>query len=327
MRLRILSAAEVRQALPMNDAIDAMRRAFGQFSADEVEQPWRSRLETDRGTVLLMPAFLKQSRELALKFVSEWGNNSTGGLPATVSMAVVLDPDTGQPVALINGQMLTRLRTGAGGGLAADLLARPDAAVVTVFGAGVQARSQLEAVCSVRRIKEVRIFGMTPSSVEAFVKEIRAWPNAPHTVLIAGSRNEAVQGADIVITATTAATPVFDGRYLSPGTHVNAIGSGRPDRQEVDGETVRRARIVVDSLSICLVDSGDLLVPLSKNIISKADIYGEIGQIVNGEKLGRQSPDEITMFESVGLAVQDAAAAAQILRAAAAQGLGTMVEW
>ncbi len=326
MKLRVLSAADVRQALPMSDAIEAMRRAYGQLSAEQAEVPLRTRLETDQGTVLLMPAFLKQSRELGFKLVSIWGDNPAKGLPAIVAVAMVLDPDTGQPVALINGEMLTYLRTGAGGGLATDLLARPDASVVAVFGSGVQARAQLEAACTVRQIREVRIFGIIPSAVEEFAAEVRDWPNAPQMVLIAGSRNEAVQGADIIITATTAVTPVFDGRYLSPGAHITAVGSYRPDMQEVDEETVRRARIVVDSLPACLAEAGDLLIPLSKHVISKADICDEIGQIVNGEKQGRQSPDEITMFETVGVAVQDAAAAAQILRAAEAQGLGAIVE-
>lgn len=325
MELRILSAADVRQALPMSRAIEAMRSAFSQLSANEADLPLRTRLQTDQGLLLLMPAFLHRSREIGFKMVSLWGGNPARDLPAVMALAMVLDPDTGETRALINGEMLTALRTGATGGLAADLLARPEAGVVAVFGSGVQARTQLEAACVVRQVKEVRIFGDIPSSVEKFAAEVTAWPDAPH-VTIAGTRREAVVGADIVITATTSEKPVFDGRDLSPGTHVTGIGSYLPSMQEVDEETVRRAKIVVDSLPACLAETGDLIIPLEKNIISKLDIHAEIGQLINGERPARESREEITFFKSVGVAVQDAAAANEILRSAEAQGLGTVVK-
>ncbi|MFN8459734.1 MAG: ornithine cyclodeaminase family protein [Anaerolineae bacterium] len=325
MKLRILSADDVRKALPMSQAIEAMRRAFGQLSANEADLPLRTRLQTDQGLLLFMPAFLRQSREIGFKMVSIWGDNPARGLPAVIAVAMVVDPDTGEPKAILNGEMLTALRTGAGGGLAADVLARPDARTVAIFGSGVQARAQLEAVCVVRQIQEVHIFGRTPSSVEKFAAEVTTWPDAPKT-LIAGSRRDAVLGADIVITATTSEKPVFDGRDLGPGTHVTGVGSYAPHMQEVDEETVGKAKIVVDSLQACLAEAGDLIVALEKNVISKVDIHAELGQIVNGERPGRESREEITFFKSVGLAVQDAAAANEALRAAEVQGLGTMVE-
>ncbi|MCK6626551.1 MAG: ornithine cyclodeaminase family protein [Anaerolineae bacterium] len=325
MKIRILSAADVRRALPMGEAIEAMRRAFGQLSANQADVPLRIRLQTDQGLLLFMPAFLRQSREIGFKVVSLWGDNPAKGLPAVIALATVIDPDTGEPKALLNGETLTAIRTGAGGGLAADLLARPDAKVVAVFGAGVQARAQLEAACAVRPINEVRIFSRTPARVEAFAAEVSAWPDAPQ-VVVAGSRREAVTGADIIITATTSEKPVFDGRDLSPGTHVTGVGSYTPHMQEVDEETVRRSKIVVDSLQACLAEAGDLIVALEKNVISKLDIHAELGQIVNGERPGRESHDEITFFKSVGVAVQDAAAANAVLRAAESQGLGTVVE-
>ncbi len=325
MELRILSAEDVRKALPMSQAIESMRRAFGQLSANEADLPLRTRLQTDQGLLLFMPAFLRQSREIGFKIVSIWGDNPARGLPAVIAVALVIDPDTGQPKAILNGEMLTAIRTGAGGGLAADLLARPDARTVAVFGSGVQARAQLEAVCVVRQVKQVRIFGRTPSSVEGFAAAVAAWPDAPE-VIIAGSRRDAVVGADIVITATTSEKPVFDGRDLSPGTHVTGVGSYAPHMQEVDEETVGKAKIVVDSLQACLAEAGDLIIALEKNVISKVDIHAELGQIVNGERPGRESREEITFFKSVGLAVQDAAAANEVLRAAEAQRLGTVVE-
>lgn len=324
MQLRILSADDVKQALPMAEAIEVMRGAFGQLSANQADVPLRTRLQTDSGLILLMPAFLRQSRELGFKLVSIWGDNPAKGLPAVIALAAVIDPDTGQPLALLNGEALTAVRTGAGGGLAADLLARSDSRVVTVFGSGVQARAQLEAVCQVRQVREVRIVGRTPSSVERFVAEVSAWPHAP-VVMAAGTRREAVRGADIIITATSSEKPVFDGRDLLPGTHVTGVGSYAPHMQEVDEVTVQYSKIVVDSLQSCLAEAGDLIIPLQKNIISKLDIHGELGAIVNGKIPGRETRDEITFFKSVGVAVQDAAAAAAVLRAAEAQNLGTLV--
>jgi len=324
MKIRVLSAADVRQALPMSEAIEVMRSAFGQLSADQAVMPLRTRLQTDQGLMLFMPAYLKQSREIGFKMVSIWGDNPGKGLPVVIALAAVIDPDTGQPAGLINGEALTALRTGAGGGLAADLLARPDARVVTVFGSGVQARAQLEAVCVVRQIKEVRIVGRTPSSVEKFAGEVAAWPNAP-VVKVAGSRNQAIEGADIILTATTSEKPVFDGRHLSPGTHITGVGSYAPHMQEVDEVAVGQAKIVVDSLKACLAEAGDLVIPLKKGVISKVDIHGELGSIINGDLLGRESPEEITFFKSVGVAVQDAAAANAIFKEAEKQNLGNLV--
>jgi ornithine cyclodeaminase len=178
----------------------------------------------------------------------------------------------------------------------------------------------------VRQIQEVRIFGRTPLSVETFTTEVKAWSNAPAVVKIAGSRKEAVDGADIIITATNSDKPVFDGRDLSPGTHITAVGSYAPHMQEVDEVTIQYAKIVVDSVQACLAEAGDLIIPLEKHIISKLDIHGELGAIVNGRLAGRESRDEITYFKSVGVAVQDAAAAAAVLRIAEEKNLGTMVQ-
>lgn len=324
MELRILSAEDVRKALPMDQAIEAMRGAFGQLSANQADVPLRTRLQTDKGLMLFMPAFLRESRELGFKMVSIWRDNPSHGLPAIVALVTAIDPDTGEPRAIINGEALTALRTGAGGGLATDLLARPDARKVAVFGSGVQARAQLEAACAVRPIEEVRIFGRTPSSVEIFAQEVAAWPDAP-AVSVAGSRKQAVEGADIIITATTSEKPVFDGRDIAPGAHITGVGSYAPHMQEVDEITVQRSKIVVDSVQSCLAEAGDLIIALDKNVITKLDIHGELGAIVNGDIPGRESRDEITFFKSVGVAVQDAAAAAAILRQAEAQGLGTIV--
>ncbi|ETR68405.1 MAG: Ornithine cyclodeaminase [Candidatus Magnetoglobus multicellularis str. Araruama] len=325
MKLRMLSAADVRKALPMPLAIQVMQRAFAQFSAGRTVVPLRTRIQVDGGNLMFfMPAFLKESRELGLKVIALWPDNSVKGLADAYSLVTIFDVDTGKPLAIMNGEELTAIRTGAGGGLAADLLARPESSVVAVFGSGVQARAQLEAVCAVRPIREVRIVGRTPVSAEKFAAEIRNWPDLP--TVFTPPREEAVAKADIIITATTSNTPVFKGKCLSPGTHITAVGSYTHDMQEVDSDTIRKAKIVVDSLEACLAEAGDLIIPIEQKEITSDDIYAELGQIVNGDLPGRENPDEITYFKSVGIAAQDAASGHEIYRIAKEMNLGQLVE-
>ena len=218
----------------------------------------------------------------------------------------------------MDGSRLTAIRTGAGGGLAADLLARKEAKTVALFGAGVQARVQLQAVMAVRPVTQVTLLSRTRASARKLAGEIAARPDAP-AVRIASTPGEAVRDADIVIAATTSPTPLFDGNDLRPGAHVTGVGSYTPQTREVDGATVRRARIIVDSRQACLAEAGDILIPGAK-------IDAELGEILNGLKPGRQSDDEITFFKSVGIAVQDAVAASAVLEKAEEKGLGTVVE-
>ncbi|MDM8520644.1 ornithine cyclodeaminase family protein [Anaerolineales bacterium HSG6] len=327
MKLRILSAKDVEQALPMPQAIEVMRRAFGQLSAGQARMPLRSRLETEQGLMLLMPAYLSQSQELAVKTVTLWGDNPSRGLPAVMALATVFDPQTGQPVALLNGEALTAIRTGAGGGLAADLLARSDASHVTVFGAGVQARAQLKAVCVVRPIKTVSIVGRSAESLEKFAAEVRQWPyKLTVDTPVGNDIHEAVAQSNIIITATNSTTPVFDGKYLSAGTHITGVGSYSATMQEVDVVTVKRSKIVVDSLQACLAEAGDLVIPINNNQLRKVDLHGELGQIVNQEIPGRENSDEITFFKSVGVAVQDTSAATEAYKVANKLNLGQIIE-
>ncbi len=319
MQIRILSADDVRTALPMPKAIEAMKRAFGQFSAGQATVPLRPHISTDKGVTLFMPAYLHESRDWGIKVVSVYGDNPSSGLPRITATVLLLDPQTGLPKAFMDGSSLTAIRTGAGGGLAAEWLSRRDAKTVGLFGAGVQARTQLRGVMAVREVKRVNLISRTQGSAQQFAAEIAAWENAPAVNLVSTPR-QAVQDADIVITATTSAGPLFDGNDLKPGVHVTAVGSFTPEKREVDTATVRRARrIVVDSREACLAEAGDLIIP-------NAQIDAELGEIVNGDKPGRQSDDEITFFKSVGVAVQDAVAAGVVLAQAQAFGLGTVVE-
>ena len=317
MKIRILTADHVREVLPMPKAIEAMKRAFGQLSAHQADIPLRGGVATENGVTLMMPAFLHQSRELAIKIVSVYGNNPQMGLPTVAGLVLVLDPQTGMPLALVEGTSLTAIRTGAAGGLAAELLSRKDSGTVALFGAGVQGRAQLQGVMAVRKIHKVFILDASLSQAEKLAAEVANWPSLPEIVVSSNIR-EAVSQADIVIAATTSRTPLFDGNDLRPGTHVTGVGSFTPEMQEIDEVTVRRARVVVDSRDACMAEAGDL-------IIAGAVISAEIGEIVNGIFPPRQNDQEITFFKSVGVAVQDAAAAAAVLAAAVEKGLGSVI--
>lgn len=318
-KIRILSAADVRAALPMSKAIDAMRHAYGQLSAGKAIAPPRQHVSTDKGVTLIMPAYLPERSEFGIKVVSVYDDNPSLNLSRITATVLVLDPATGTPKAFMDGASLTAIRTGAGGGVAADLLARKDAKTVGLFGAGVQARAQLQAVMAIRDITSVNLISRTQTSAQQLATQISEWTDAPEVNLVS-TPQQVVADADIVLCATTSATPLFDGYALQSGTHITAVGTFVPEKREVDTTTIRRAhRIVVDSREACLEEAGDLIIP-------NAEIDAEIGEIVNGDKPGRQSDDEITFFKSVGVAVQDAVAGAAVLAAAEAKGLGVLAD-
>ncbi len=318
MQIRILTASDIRSALSMPAAIDAVETAYAQLSAGKATMPLRSRVHTDRGVTLLMPAHLHDSGDFAVKIVSVYADNPKRNLPTVSATVLALDPETGMPLALLEGDTLTALRTGAAGGVAARYLARGDARRVALFGAGVQARAQLRAVMAVRRIERVLVVDPVEAAARRLMDDVAGWPDAP-AVDIADTPRRAIAEADIVLAATTTTTPLFDGNDLKPGTHVTGVGSFTPEMQEIDAATIARARVVVDQREAVEAEAGDI-------IAANATIDAEIGEIVNGSQPGRQSDDQITYFKSVGLAVQDAVTAAAVLRSATAKGLGTVID-
>lgn len=326
MELRLLSANEMREALPMAEAIAGMKRAFIQLSSGAALLPLRTHMQLGAdGTTLIMPAYLPDTADLAVKVVSVFPGNSARALPTINALVLVLDPTTGVPLALMAGGALTAIRTGAGSGAATDLLARADADTVAIIGSGVQARTQLEAVCTVRPISEVRVYSADSGQAAQFAAEMAGHGPVPAAVHVAPDAATAVAGADIICTATTSSTPVLDGRWLKPGAHINAIGSFLPTMQEIDSYTIQHARVFVDSREAVLAEAGDLLIPLAQGEITAAHILAELGEVLAGRAPGRRDDQEITFYKSVGVAVQDAAAAGIALRNAAAHGLGDMV--
>jgi ornithine cyclodeaminase/alanine dehydrogenase-like protein (mu-crystallin family) len=300
-----------------------MKGAFAQLSTGQADVPLRAVLDVPRhnGVTLFMPGYLAADDHMAVKVVSVFDDNPARGLPLIHALVVVVDATTGAPAAVMDGTYLTALRTGAASGAATDLLARQDARTAAIFGAGVQGRTQLEAVCAARPIQETWIYDLSPERAAAFADDMSRQLSLP--VRVAATPTEAVRQADVICTATTSSSPVFQDGDLQPGTHINAVGAYTPQTREVPPETVLRARVVIDHHESSMAEAGDLLIPLGQGLMTKDHIYAELGEIAAGIKPGRSSPEEITLFKSVGVAVQDVAAASAVLATAQRLGLGT----
>ncbi|MBN2137194.1 MAG: hypothetical protein JW720_05260 [Sedimentisphaerales bacterium] len=320
--LLYLNSEEVRLALPMPDAIAAMKQAFIQLSAGQVMLPARQHIDVagEKGTALIMSCHSSEQKLMSVKFVTLFDNNQRLGLPLIQALVILSDAISGVPLAIMDGGSLTAIRTGAASGAATDILARPDAHLVAIFGAGVQARTQLEAVCSVRPIRHVRVFD--PDSVQAdrFAEEMTH--RLGLSVERASSPAKALTDADIVCTATLSSVPVFRDCELPPGAHINAVGSYKPEVSEIPPDTVCRARVIVDHRPSALEEAGDLLIPMKQKRIDESHFSSELGEVLAGRVPGRKDRDEVTLFKSVGVAIQDLCAARQVLDNARNRKLG-----
>ncbi len=325
----VLTAEDVRKALPMRETIEAMKRAYAALSDGRVEMPLRARLPVipHDALSLFMPAYARgEGREaLAVKVVSLFPQNPSRGLANIQAAVLVLEPDTGRALALLEGSALTAIRTGAAGGAAADVLARQDSRTVAVFGAGAQGRTQLEAACTVRAVQRAWVYDADRERAVSFAAEMAGRGPIPRDLQAADSPAQALAEADLVCTATTALKPVFADPDLRPGAHISAVGSYTPDMQEIPPETVKRALVVVDARSAALVESGDLIKPIESGVFGKDHVHAELGEIILGRKHGRQSPEQVTYFKSVGVAAQDVMAAQLAVDNARRLGLGQEV--
>jgi alanine dehydrogenase len=325
MELLFLNAQEVSQALPMQQAIPAMKQAFQQYSSGQADLPLRTRIDvsTHDGSTLFMPALLAESESFAIKVVSVFPGNASLDLPTIHAIVVAIDPQTGAPIAVLEAASLTAIRTGAASGAATDVLAREDSSTLALFGSGSQARTQVEAVCHVREIATVKVFSLENAQAEQLCREMSE--RLDIAIELAKDPEDAIGQADIICTATTAMEPVFKSADVRPGTHINAIGSFTPTMQEVDVASLNNPLIIVDSQEAVLAESGDLIIPIQSGLLNEQAIHAELGYIFNGTKEGRQSPDQITYFKSVGIAVQDAIAASTAIARARESGLGKML--
>ena len=321
----ILKRQDVEAVLRMSDCIDVLGKAFAELSSGTAVLPLRIGITAPEGLSLYMPAYLQGMNALACKVVSVYKKNpEKHGLPTTIGKVLLQDPETGDVLCIMDGGYLTAMRTGAVSGLATKLLARKDPGqAAAIFGAGVQARMQLWAVCEAREISRAMVYDLRPEAAADFAQTMGDKLGLP--VSVARSTDEMLE-ADILCTASSSPTPVFDGAKVKPGTHVNGIGSHSPNARELDSTIVARSLLVADSREACLSEAGDVMLPISEGVITAEHIHAELGEIVTGQRPARTSPEQITLFKSVGLAIQDAATALLVYQKARAAGLGVEVE-
>jgi ornithine cyclodeaminase/alanine dehydrogenase-like protein (mu-crystallin family) len=327
----VLGRDELRALLTPADVIGALTEAFRALAAGACTVPARSALPVSEDSVLLlMPAVVRDgasgpdSGALGAKLVTYYAGNRERGHPTLYATYVLLDATTGRPLALLEATFLTGIRTGATSALAAGHLARPDCRRAVCFGAGVQAAFQLRCLAAVLPLDHVDVVGRDPDHARAFARAMAA--ELGIAVDVAGVADAAVRGADVVTCATTSTVPVVRGDVVREGTHVDAVGAFRPVDREVDTATVRRAHVVVDTYAGGLAEAGDILVPMSEGAITRAHVAAELAELVTGARPGRRSPSEITLFKSVGFALEDLATARLAYNRAVASGVGTAVE-
>lgn len=326
----ILSGDDVRESLPTRDAIELMKRAFAALARGDAAVPLRTHLSArnGEGATLVMPARVDgESSALAVKVVSVFNRNPGVGIPRIQAAVIVLEPDTGRPLALIEGSTLTAIRTAAASGAATDLLADPGSEALAVLGAGVQARSHIESMCSVRPISTIKVFDPTPEKVDDLIDELGGTQRHRGEISRAASAADAVREADIICATTTSTTPVFEDADVKPGAHINAVGAFTKGAREVSGATVARAWVVVDDREAAWAEAGDLIQARDEGLIDGDHIRAELGELVLDHELRPIEPEQLTLFKSVGVAVQDAVAASAALKGAEQRGLGTAVPW
>jgi ornithine cyclodeaminase len=317
----------VTEIVPMADAVAVMRRALALLDEGDVVMPLRSMLELpgEPGTVMgLMPSYMGGLEAVGVKVVAAFPANFGSDYDTHQGVVLFFDTLRGMLRAIVDATSVTALRTAAVSGVAADLLARPDAGDVALIGAGTQATTHLQAMCAVRHIRRVRVFSAPESSAHEFAERESA--RLGLTVEVCASAREAVAGADLICTVTTAQEPVLFGEWVSPGAHVTAVGAYTPTTREVDSDLVVRARLYADRRESLRAESGEFLIPRGEGLIDDGHIVGEIGEVLTGKAPARTSPDEITLFKSLGIAIEDLAMAQHVYTVARERDLGTWVE-
>lgn len=316
-----LSEADIRGVLPMADLIGAMEGALAAFSSGEVVQPVRAVVEMGEAAFFgAMPGFVRHPAVLGAKLVAVIGANQARGLPTHRASILLLDPETGSLAAMMDGRLITEMRTAAVSAVAVKYMARAEAGVLAILGSGVQARSHLAALPLVRSFREVRAWSPTPDHLHRFAAE------STIPVRACGSAAEACGGADVIVLATASPTPAIQDGWVAEGAHVVSIGACRPNQREMDPALVARARVVVDSREAAFQESGDIVLGLREGRFNKDHVAGELGEVVAGRVPGRIAQREITVFKSLGLAVEDLAAARLAYVRARERGLGVEID-
>lgn len=327
MKVLFVNEAGVHQLLPMRACVSLMRETLTTLTRGDIVMPLRSmvRLPDRSGLLGLMPGYLGEPQSFGLKVVSVMPGNHGTAYDSHQGVVMLFGVTHGEPLAILDATAITAIRTAAASAAATDSLAREDAGDLALIGSGAQARSHLAAIRTVRTLRRVRVWSRSLAHAERFAREEAAISEIP--IEVAATGEEAVRGADLVCTTTASKEPVLRGAWLAPGVHVNAVGSCFPTHRELDAEAVRRARFYTDCRESCLKEAGDFLLARDEGAISEGHLLGEIGDVFLGTMPGRVSRDDTTVYESLGVAVEDLAAAHSIHRRAVENGEGTWLEW
>jgi alanine dehydrogenase len=321
----LLSRSDVQKLLPMSKAIDVVESAFSELANGTAAMPPRTVLIDQKvgGWIAFMPSYLKSGGALGVKAVTVYkGNPEKFGMPTTLATIIVMDNQTGQTLAVMDGGFLTAVRTGAVSGVATRHLARKDSKIGGILGTGVQARAQVVAMCEAANLDEVLSFSVDPDDRrKAFADELSATTGVP--MRLVASTEEVLANSDVVSLATTAAKPIVKADWWKTGAHINAIGSHAPGVRELDTATILKSKLVCDQKAACLAEAGDVQIPIEEGTYSADRIHGDLGAVINGTIPGRENNSEITLFKSVGLAIQDISCAALVYQQAVEQGVGT----
>ena len=316
----ILTESDLRAVLTMGDVIEAVGQGFRALANGDATVPERLRLEVPEhnGVLLEMPAYagLDGGGALGTKIVTVFEQNTKRGLDVVQATYLLLDSETGVPISLMDGRFITAIRTAATSAVATRLMAAPGPKRLAVFGAGVQAGFHIEAMIEVAEVEQVIIASRSVDKARALADRVRVAHDLPCEVV---SAKQAADTADLICTCTSSPVPLFDGRLLKAGAHINAVGAFTPSTRELDSEAVRRARVVIDAESAAGREAGEILMPISEGAIDSSHVRGTLAEVVSGKVAGREAPSEITLFKSCGLAIED-------LVTARAGGVGTRVE-
>jgi alanine dehydrogenase len=321
----LLKREDVMSVLDMKSCMDVVEKAFGELAKGTADLPLRINIKPPDGLSLYMPAYLQEMGALACKVVTAYKKNPERfGMPVIFGKVLLQNPETGDVDCIMDGGYLTAVRTGAGSGVATKYLAREDKnQIAGIFGAGVQARTQLWAVAVARDISKAYVYDISDETADTFVAEMSKKLDIP--IVKADSADQILE-ADIICTATSSPTPLFDGLKVKEGTHINGIGSHTPNARELDTEIIKRSKLVGDSKEACFSEAGDIMIPLKEGAIDESHFYAELGEVVTDKKEGRVDDKEITIFKSNGLAIQDAATAKLVYEKAVEAGIGVELE-
>ena len=322
----VLSEQQVQCLIDIDELIVALEQAHVQYSTGKAVMPVRLvvPLPQIQGRITSMPGFLTQDKALGMKVVTYFQDNPKNNLPAILATIMLFSAESGKMIAVMDGSYITAIRTACASAMATKALANTHTEVLGILGAGVQARAHIQALTHVRQFAKIKLYSPSGTSATAVKKDLESQIQV--TIEVAKGAEATVRDADLLVTVTTAKEPILKSDWLKSGAHINAVGSHRPDLREIDGSTLARAKIIVDARDAIMAECGDILLALREKSIAENAIHAEIGEVLAGTKAGRQSVDEITLYKSVGIAIQDVAAAHLVYRKALERRIGTDVE-